>query len=109
MYVIKGLHFLFLSTCVSIAAMVNIEVDDFVSPTIEHFNDSWVTASYYDFDNGMNYSNLSGTRDYINFDGRYSLANAGIVNFGRDHDNFFCTNFAPTSFAFTFSETIYQF
>lgn len=93
--------------------LVNNDVGQFVNPTIEHFADTAVVASSYDFGNGMTYRNVDGNLDLVKNTGSYFLGRGNVANGGTDDDWYFATDLpigtSSTTFEFKFAGGVTRF
>ncbi|WLI90255.1 PEP-CTERM sorting domain-containing protein [Massilia sp. R2A-15] len=80
-----------------------------ITGTVEQFNGLPVTASTYDFGNGMVYTSLTGDPAQINFDGFYVLGALAGANGGFEGSKYFATGAGPTTFAFSFAGGVKRF
>lgn len=87
-------------------------IDKFNSPTIEHFADEPVSDSYFNFGNGMTYTNLKGIADDVKYTGPYFIGGGRTTAFGVDDDWYFAANVTGTrsnAFAFNFAAGVTRF
>ena len=84
---------------------------NFTTATVEQFNGTYVTASSYDFGNGMVFQNLDGFSDHINRTSGYGMGQADSVTAGIDGsgDGYFGTLASPSSVQLTFAGGISAF
>lgn len=90
------------------------DANNFINPTIEHFAGEPVSdVSYYDFGNGMVYTNLYGTADLVKTSDPYLLGDRDPASYGVDDDSFFGTAIASdktsTSFELKFAAGVTRF
>lgn len=89
------------------------DANNFINPTIEHFAGDPVSASSYDFGNGMVYTNLDGTADLVKTSDPYGLGDRDPALYGFDDDAFFGTALGSgktaTSFELKFAGGVTRF
>ena len=88
-----------------------VDQGEFGAAVVEVFQGAYVVVGFYDFGNGMVYSNLVGQTDHINYTEGYGMGNGPSINGGLEGagDGYFGTNISPTTFELSFVGGITHF